>query len=125
MIHNGPRGLWGLSLALFVACSSDDTSDSGARADVGSGLDAGNGLDASQTSFAPDNLDGKTLTLAETGGPTNQWTFAVGAGTAGMATLAGVGDFAFTYAKTAGAASTRRQRPVPHGLDFGHERHLR
>lgn len=40
-----------------------------------------------------------TLTLAETGGPTNEWYFST-TGASGMAALTGVDDFSFTYSKT-------------------------
>ncbi|MPM16185.1 hypothetical protein SDC9_62561 [bioreactor metagenome] len=39
-----------------------------------------------------------TLTLVETGGPTNEWYFA-STGSSGMAALTGVDDFSFTYSK--------------------------
>lgn len=51
------------------------------------------------TDFAPEDLDGMQLVLAETGGPTNTWTFAADASTTGMATLEGTGDFPFTFVK--------------------------
>lgn len=39
-----------------------------------------------------------TLTLVETGGPTNEWYFA-STSSSGMAALTGVDDFSFTYSK--------------------------
>lgn len=41
-----------------------------------------------------------TLTLKETGGPTNEWYFS-SKGSSGMAALTGVDDFAYVYSKTA------------------------
>jgi hypothetical protein len=40
-----------------------------------------------------------TLTLAETGGPTNEWYFST-ISSSGMAALTGVDDFPFTYSKS-------------------------
>ena len=39
-----------------------------------------------------------TITLAESGGPTNEWYFST-TGSSGMAALTGVDDFPYTYSK--------------------------
>lgn len=52
------------------------------------------------TDWAPADLDGLQVVLAEDGGPTNTWIFADDASTTGMATLDGVGDFPFTFVKS-------------------------
>ncbi|PLW93392.1 MAG: hypothetical protein C0592_06280 [Marinilabiliales bacterium] len=46
-----------------------------------------------------------TLRVEETGGPTNEWYFAT-QGDTGNATLIGVGDFPYSYAKTGNNTST-------------------
>jgi hypothetical protein len=46
-----------------------------------------------------------SITLSETGGPTNEWYFA-STGSSGMAALTGVGDYSFTYSRTGTNAST-------------------
>jgi hypothetical protein len=64
------------------------------------GIDAsGGGDDGSTTEYAPADLDGKDVAFDE-GSFTNTWTFPDGAGTEGTATLQGVDDFPFVYAKT-------------------------
>ena len=46
-----------------------------------------------------------TLTISETGGPTNEWYFSE-IGSSGMAALTGVDDFSFTYNKTGNNTAT-------------------
>ncbi len=73
------------SLSLFISSCQEDEDD---------GNNGGTDYAIATASW------GKlTITLAETGGPTNEWYFA-STGSSGMAALTGVDDFAFTYSKT-------------------------
>lgn len=76
-----------ISIFTFTSCEPDDDDDA--------------------TDYAIENsVWGKlTITVAETGGPTNEWYFS-STGASGMAALTGVGDYSFTYSKTGTNKST-------------------
>jgi len=111
-----------LTLCLLLgatACSDDNDVDSGTVADTGTvdhaATDQAAGdvaadqaaADSDGPDYAPENaaFGSAELVVAETGGPTNTWTFS-STGPTGQATLAGVDDFDYTYDKTGKNAST-------------------
>jgi hypothetical protein len=71
-----------LSLAMFFPSCEEDTDDPDA-----------------DYAIATASWGKLTLTLAETGGPTNEWYFS-STGSSGMAALTGVDDFSYNYSKT-------------------------